>query len=129
MNFGHFLLGAAEGLDYGVQAGDRIMEAMDNKRVRDAGKEAAKKIPQTGTIAPGSTPPATAPTQVAAPAPAVRSRPQKPSAAPPPAATIGVPQEQTAYDARFPAGIVGQYGVMGGPTQYSQYPYPQPEQF
>lgn len=161
MSFGHFLQGVASGLEGGFAAGESMSAAWDKKRVRDAGKKAAKVAPkpttgaaptlsgatmgatqdamnsipaqnranianiQAPSLVAGSQPPTTS----ANPMPAPRQRPVALPAAPegyepPVAANLGV-QPQVQYDARFPAGIAGTYGVMGGPPGYQQYPYQQ----
>jgi hypothetical protein len=159
MSFGHFLNGVAQGLDYGVEAGDRITAARDRKKVRDAGKQTAKDnklfeqmatagaeqmpgaplAPSGATIASqnranlastqaprlvaGGQPPTTSPNPMPAPRPRPVALPgDQEGYEPPIAASLGV-QPQIQYDARFPAGIAGSYGVMGGPPPYQQYPY------
>jgi hypothetical protein len=94
MSFGNFLLGVAEGLDYGVEAGDRIMGARDRKKIRDA---------------KGTTPaaPASAPANVAPRAPLSAGY-----ATPPIAATMGArPPSPTQAAVNFPAGIASNLGV------------------
>ena len=53
MSFGNFLLGVAEGLDRGVEAGDRISRAWDNKQARKKAKEEAAKNPAPATASTG----------------------------------------------------------------------------
>jgi hypothetical protein len=148
MTFGNFLLGVAEGLDRGVEAGDRIKGARDRKKVRDAGKQAgednklfsqmaaagAERMPGAGP-APAAAPAAPAPT-AAAPAGLVAAPPPAQAPAPSPmAAAAGqrgyAPSLQPTYspaavmgvqaptfNTQFPGAIPRNMGVMGARNPY-----------
>jgi hypothetical protein len=148
MTFGNFLLGVAEGLDRGVEAGDRIGAAMDRKKVREAGKNVPPPAnpatqapaPINGKVAAGPPKPVGAgtPALVAGPAPAGTAPPPpaapsaprpslQPTYAQAPAATMGAAAPPPTFNAQFPAGSVAQgYGVMGPQQQMPPGPYPYP---
>ena len=78
---------------------------------------------QPPSLVAGGQPPTTSANPMPAPRPRPVALPGDPEGYEQPiAASLGV-QPQIQYDARFPAGIAGTYGVMGGPPpyQYQQY--------
>ncbi len=139
-SFGNFLLGVTEGLDRGMEMGERMGDARDRKARRDAGKRdfAIEQMAQTGSdrvrnpgaaadpvkikpLDPASISAPTAMQQHMPPPRPVRPMPGMTAAAAPveaPAARMGA--EMANYSTAFPGAVPMNYGVTG---PYPQQPY------
>lgn len=148
MSFGNFLLGVAEGLDRGIEAGEYIKGAQDRKKVRDAGKKYNSDQKMIGQMAstgldratnPGAAPmapkPAIAPapmdpSKIAAPTTMAQHMPEggqmpmrPPRAYAPPQQSPSEPAQTMGaqaptFNVQFPGAVAGAYGVTGQPNPY-----------